>query len=310
MFRKYSLFLIFTLFLVSSNAATYLLVKSDTQGQLESFRLESLSENKKSPVVLGDSVAVSDTEVLPTEEVEKRQAVVAASQDDLLTAAVAKVSPAVVSIVISKDVPQLEVVYENPFGNDPFFKDFGFKVPRYRQKGTVNQKVGAGTGFLVSSDGYIVTNRHVVADTGATYTVLLSTGEQKPAQVIYKDQGNDLALVKITGSGYPAVSLGSSRDLKLGQSVFAVGNALGEYNNSISVGVVSGLERDITAGGESLKGVIQTDAAINPGNSGGPLVDLGGQVVGVNVATVQGASSISFSIPIDQVKSLVEAARR
>ncbi len=287
-----------------------MLVKSDTEGQLEAFKLQMQKPLKPEAEVLSSAQDVVSSTELPSEEVQKRQAVVAASQDDLLTAAVANVSPAVVSIVITKDVPQLEVVYENPFGNDPFFKDFGFKVPRYRQKGTVSQKVGAGTGFLVSTDGYIVTNRHVVVDTQATYTVLLSTGEQKSAQVIFKDQGNDLALVKIAGSGYPAVNLGSSRDLKLGQSVFAVGNALGEYNNSISVGVVSGLDRDITAGGESLKGVIQTDAAINPGNSGGPLVDLGGKVVGVNVATVQGASSISFSIPIDQVKSLVEAARK
>jgi serine protease Do len=115
--------------------------------------------------------------------------------------------------------------------------------------------------------------------------------------------------MKISGSNYSKVDLGNSSSLKLGQSVFAVGNALGEYNNSVSVGIVSGLNRDIQASGggstESLTGVIQTDAAINPGNSGGPLVNLDGQVVGVNVATVLGSQSIGFSIPVDSVKSII-----
>jgi serine protease Do len=244
---------------------------------------------------------------IPPAEVEKRQAVRAASQDDLLTQSVAKNAPAVVSIVISKDVPQLEVVYENPFGNDPFFKDFGFRIPRYQQKGTVRQKVGGGTGFLVTRDGYIITNRHVVNDSAASYTALLSTGEQKEITVIYKDPVFDLALVKIEGSNFPAVTLGDSKSLKLGQTVIAIGNALGEYNNSVSVGIISGLDRSIEASGEKLAGVIQTDAAINPGNSGGPLVNLSGQVVGVNVATVRGASSISFSIPINDIKAIIQS---
>ncbi len=311
MFTKYFWVLILATFVIASNASTYLLVRSETAGQLQSLRLELAFRPKPGAQVLAQATTSEQQAAgLPAEEVEKRQAVVAASQDELLTRAVEKVAPAVVSIVISKDVPQLEVVYENPFGNDPFFKDFGFRIPRYQQKGTVRQKVGGGTGFLVSADGYIVTNRHVVADQTATYTALLSTGEQKEASVIYKDAATDLAIVKISGSGFPSVALGSSSELKLGQTVIAIGNALAEYNNSVSVGIISGLDRNIRAGGEQLSGVIQTDAAINPGNSGGPLVDLNGRVVGVNVATVMGASSISFSIPIDQVKPLVSAARR
>ena len=146
-----------------------------------------------------------------------------------------------------------------------------------------------------------------MADDQADYTVLLSNGQQKPAKVIFKDPGNDLAIVKIDGNNYQPVNLGDSGSLKLGQSVFAVGNALGQYNNSVSVGVISGLNRSIQASGselgtENLTGVIQTDAAINPGNSGGPLADLSGRVVGINVATVQGGNSIGFSIPINQVQ--------
>lgn len=243
-------------------------------------------------------------------EIKNRQDVRAASEEDLLTAAVAKAAPAVVSIVISKYVPQLEVTYENPFGDDPFFKDFNIRIPVYKQKGTVEKKIGAGSGFLVSTNGYIVTNRHVISDTSASYTVLLSNGKQLPATIIWRDSKHDLAIIKIEGSGYPTIALGDSDSLKLAQRVIAIGNALGEYNNSVSVGSISGLNRTITASDEfghteTLTGVIQTDAAINPGNSGGPLIDLNGNVVGINVATVQGSNNISFAIPINAVKSII-----
>lgn len=231
------------------------------------------------------------------------------SQEELLTAAVANVVPTVVSIVISKDVPTLEIVYINPFGDDPFFQDFNIRVPQYRQKGTEQKKVGAGTGFLVRADGYIVTNRHVVEDIQAYYMVLLSNGSQKPAQVVWRDPQNDIAIIKIEGKNYQAAVLGDSANLKLGQSVFAVGNALGEYSNSVSVGIISGLNRTIEAaspaGTEKLAGVIQTDAAINPGNSGGPLVDFNGKVVGVNVAMVRGSENIGFAIPVAVVKQVI-----
>ncbi|MBI4050738.1 MAG: trypsin-like peptidase domain-containing protein [Candidatus Doudnabacteria bacterium] len=245
---------------------------------------------------------------LRPQEVINREIIREKSQDELLTQAVARVTPAVVSIVVSKDVPKLEVVYENPFGDDPFFKDFNIRIPVYRQKGVERQRVGAGTGFLIRSDGYILTNRHVVADEQAQYTVLLSDGSQKEAQVVYRDPAHDAALIRIEGGGYKTVSLGDSGTLKLGQTVFAIGNALGEYNNSVSVGIVSGLDRTITASGTQLAGVIQTDAAINPGNSGGPLSDLSGKVVGVSVATVIGSSNISFAIPVNQVKEIVRQA--
>ncbi len=249
---------------------------------------------------------------LSERELANRQQVIQKSQDQMLTDAVAKVTPSVVSIVASKDVPNYQIVYVNPFGDDPFFQNSGIQVPEYQQNGTTHQQVSAGTGFLITADGFIFTNKHVVVDDQADYTVLLSSGKQLPGKVIYKDPTNDLAVVKISGSGYRAVNLDDSSKLALGQTVFAVGNALGQYNNSVSVGVISGLNRSIEASGsqlgtEQLNGVIQTDAAINPGNSGGPLSDLDGNVVGVNVATVQGSNNISFSIPINTVKPILKS---
>ncbi len=247
---------------------------------------------------------------LSVKELESRKEVREKSQDELLTEAVARITPSVVSIVISKDVPKLEVEYVNPFGNDPFFKDFNYRVPVYRQKGVQHQKVGAGTGFIITESGYILTNRHVVEDESATYTALLSDGTQKDGRVVFRDTEHDLALVKIEGGPFKAASLGDSGSLKLGQTVIAVGNALGEYNNSVSVGIISGLNRALEANDRGrlvgLSGVIQTDAAINPGNSGGPLLTMEGKVIGVNVATVIGSSNISFSIPIDTAKNLVQ----
>jgi S1-C subfamily serine protease len=244
-------------------------------------------------------------------EIIRQEIVKQKSQDEILTEAVSAITPAVVSIVITKDVPKLEIVYINPFGDDPFYQDFNVRVPRYRQKGTEEKKVGAGTGFLINGNGYIATNRHVVEDTEAKYTVLLSDSSQKSAEVIYKDKEIDMALLKVEGSDYDYVNLGDSDSLKLGQAVFAVGNALGEYNNSVSTGIISGLNRDLAVSGaggtETLQGVIQTDAAINPGNSGGPLVALNGEVIGINVATVIGSNNISFSIPINKAKEIISS---
>lgn len=261
---------------------------------------------------LGDVTDASKKAVaLSQQEIEQRQAVRTASEDELLTQAVAKATPAVVSIVVSKEVPNLEVTYQNPFGDDPFFQNFSMQIPVYKQNGTIQKKVGAGTGFFIRSDGYIVTNRHVVSDADASYTVLLNNGKQLPGTVVYRDQVHDLAIVKVAGTNFPTLSLGDSNTIKLGQRVVAIGNALGEYNNSVSVGIISGLNRTITAGdaaggnNETLSGVLQTDAAINPGNSGGPLIDLSGNALGVNVATVTGSNNISFSIPANIVQSVV-----
>lgn len=289
--------------------ADYLLTQGGTSKQLEELKTKlELAEKDRLELAkkIQNPPKQNSTDLKKSEE--KKQI----SREDQITDAVAKISPAVVSIVISKDVPKLEVVYVDPFGDDPFFKDFnsGFRIPRYRQKGTEKQKVGAGTGFIIRQDGLILTNKHVVGDTQAEYTVLLSDGLQKKAEVLYLDSEHDLALITIEGSGYKTAELGNSDALKLGQSVIAIGNALGEYSNSVSVGIISGLNRSIKAQSgrsiEELKGVIQTDAAINPGNSGGPLFTLDGKVIGVNVATVMGSSNISFSIPINEAKERIK----
>jgi serine protease Do len=260
---------------------------------------------------LQTSSAMSEENKLQLQEIANRGGVIARSQEDLLTATVEKASPAVVSIVISRDVALLEVQYVNPFGDDPYFRDIGYRVPVFRQVGTRPQQVGAGTGFLIRSDGYILTNRHVVDDEQAGYTALLANGEKKTAEVVYRDEDHDIAILKIDGNGYSAIPLGNSSALKLGQTVVAIGNALGEYNNSVSVGIISGLNRTIEAQDERgrvevLENVMQTDAAINRGNSGGPLLDLSGNAVGVNVAVDRGGSNIAFAIPIDTVKSIID----
>lgn len=249
---------------------------------------------------------------LSAKEIANRQIVKQKSEQQLVTDTVSKIVPSVVSVVITKDIPQYQIQYRNPFGDDPFFQNFGIRIPIYVPTGSSKpQKVGAGSGFLITSDGYILTNRHVVSDNTASYTVLLSSGQQQTAKVIYKDPQNDVAIIKINGGSYPKVNLGDSGALQLGQTVIAIGNALGQYNNSVSLGIISGLNRIIQASGaagtiETLSGVIQTDAAINPGNSGGPLVDINGNVVGINVATTQGANNISFSIPINTVKNILK----
>ncbi len=171
---------------------------------------------------------------------------------------------------------------------------------------------GGGTGFVVSSDGLIATNKHVVSDTGADYTVIFSNGKSYKATVKDIDPLFDFAIVKIDATNLKAVDFGNSDDLQVGQWVVAIGNALAQFQNTVTTGVISAKERSITAGdasggsGESLEGLLQTDAAINPGNSGGPLLNLAGQVIGVNTAVAE-AQSIGFAIPSNILKPAVES---
>ncbi len=318
-FNLYALFLSFLLFLTAGLTLFAYKQIDFLENNFVEFSLNTVNfqtktlDNLKNLQKQIDNLAqgYADLQEHPSEGL-RREVIRQKSQDDLLTEAVAKTAPAVVSIVVTKDVPRLEVVYVNPFGDDPFFRDFGIRVPRYRQKGTEEKEVGAGTGFLISSDGYIITNRHVVEDPNARFTVLLNDGSQKPAELIYRDAKVDMAVLKIDGQNLPKVLLGDSDELKLGQSVFAIGNALGEYNNSVSVGIISGLNRTVMVrskfGAEKLENIIQTDAAINPGNSGGPLVNLSAEVIGVNVATTKGAENIGFAIPINTVKEILKTA--
>lgn len=225
--------------------------------------------------------------------------------------AVKLASPSVVSIIISKNLPVYEQQFINPFEDFPNFgfgQPFEFQIPQYIQKGTQKQQVGAGSGFIVSEDGLILTNKHVVIDKEAEYTVLTNDGQKYSAKVLALDPVQDLAIVKIQADKkFPAIKLGDSSNIQIGQSAIAIGNSLGEFRNTVSVGVISGLGRTVSASGsggfsEVLEDVIQTDAAINPGNSGGPLLNLNGGVIGVNVAMAQGAQTIGFAIPINLAK--------
>src|SRR3989344_3159305 len=214
--------------------------------------------------------------------------------------AVKAVSPAVVAITISKYVPIIEQCPYNPFSNlSPEFQQFfGQNLQFYQpcQKGTKLQEVGGGSGFIISADGLILTNKHVVADTAAEYTVFTNDGKKYSADVLTRDPNIDIAVMKINAANLPKIKLGDSDSIQVGQTAIAIGNALGEFRNTVSAGIISGLSRDITASGggltEKIYNVIQTDASINPGNSGGPLLNLRGEVMGINTAIAQNAQSI------------------
>lgn len=243
--------------------------------------------------------------------------------ESLVVETIEKVEPAVVSIVITKDVPVLERFFDSAPNQSPFddffgrslFPQFEFRVPRLEQRGTERREVGGGSGFLVSADGLIVTNRHVVADETADYTVFTSDGERHEVRVSARDPANDIAILKIKGNDFPFLQFGDSDQLKVGQTAIAIGNALSEFRNTVSVGVISGLSRSIIAGNsigqaEQLDHVIQTDAAINPGNSGGPLLSTSGRVIGVNVAVALGSENIGFALPANVVKGVVTDVQR
>ncbi|HZZ99159.1 MAG TPA: trypsin-like peptidase domain-containing protein, partial [Candidatus Paceibacterota bacterium] len=221
-------------------------------------------------------------------------------------------APAVVSIVAYKDVPIMQEQDISPFQDfcdDPYFSQFfdcDLRVPQYTQNGTKNQEVAAGTGFVVRSDGLIVTNKHVVNVTGATYKVVLNDGTTYAAKVLARDPVQDIAFVKIEAKDLQTMKLGDSDQLQVGQTVVAIGNALGQFSDTVSKGIISGLARSVTASegtsSEQLDQLIQTDAAINPGNSGGPLMNLQGEVVGVDTAMASGAQNIGFALPINRIK--------
>lgn len=223
--------------------------------------------------------------------------------DRLTIDAVKKVAPSVVSIVISKHMPKIKSLYPAPFSGSSLFGEVG---------GTEKVKIGGGSGFIVHPDGLVLTNKHVVFDTDAEYTIITVDEKEYSGKVVSCDPINDIAVVKINAKGLPAVRLGNSLKLEPGQTVIAIGNALGLFSNTVSKGIISGLSRKISAslgqGGqmEHLRGVLQTDVAINQGNSGGPLVNIEGEVVGINTAIIFGAQNIGFSIPINWAKQDLE----
>ncbi len=227
--------------------------------------------------------------------------------------AIEKALPGVVSIGASKDVEFVEQDLLK-MGLNP--EQFSERLESEAKDGKIS--VSGGSGFIVDKRGIILTNKHVVADKDATYKAYVGK-ESYPIEIVGKDPLADIAIVKIAAhksKEFPIVTLGSSKNIKLGTAVIAIGNALGEFQNTVSTGIVSGLSRflsaitDMEGHQERLRGLIQTDAAINPGNSGGPLVNLDGEAIGINSAIVFGAQNIGFAIPIDRAKKDLEQVQR
>ncbi len=226
--------------------------------------------------------------------------------ESVITRVVDEALPSVVTVsVTTSGSPQFEFDPTNPFS--PFRQ-----VP-----GTSEEEVhNIGSGFIITADGLIVTNKHVVSDTGAKYTVLTSDEKSYPVERIYRDPLNDAAILKINATGLKPLKLGNSENLRLGQLAIAIGTPLGEFTNTVTVGIISGLGRGITAGSplqgfvEKLDNVIQTDAAISPGNSGGPLLNSRGEVIGINTAVAQEGQNIGFALPVNVIKDLIDTFNR
>lgn len=222
-------------------------------------------------------------DILTPKTVIKRELV---QEESSVIAVVDKVSPSVVSIII-KTI------------NFDYFS------------GPQSTEEGIGTGFIVDKNGIIVTNSHVVEQEG-DYSVVLKDGSTYDVNKIHKDPSTDLAILEIKAKNLPAVILGDSDGIRVGQRAIAIGNALGRFQNTVTAGVISGIARQLTASGvagdvKTYENAIQTDAALNPGNSGGPLLNSFGQVIGINVATTRGANNISFAIPVNTLTPILES---
>ncbi|HAV66238.1 TPA: serine protease, partial [Candidatus Beckwithbacteria bacterium] len=227
----------------------------------------------------------------PGTQIQNNETRTVVEEENAIIAVVDQTSPSVVAIGVTQRLV-------NPFNP--------LALPR-------TQQATIGTGFVASSEkGVIVTNRHVVSDTNTTYSVVTKDGTKLDIKSIYRDPTLDLAIVQVDPNNLKALELGDSQKLRVGQTAIAIGNALGRLDNTVTSGIVSGLGRSVSAGDpfsgtlETLDDLIQTDAAINPGNSGGPLLNSAGQVIGVNVATTEGAQNIGFAIPINKVKNIVD----
>ncbi|OGZ66794.1 MAG: hypothetical protein A3D34_03760 [Candidatus Staskawiczbacteria bacterium RIFCSPHIGHO2_02_FULL_33_16] len=224
-----------------------------------------------------------------------------------------KVCPAVITVIVSKDLPKVEDFYSFPYGGKEYIMPMAGKNGKNEVEKT---QIGGGSGFIISEDGYILTSNHVVADTTAEYTVIINPKHKHSAKVLSRNPINDVAVLKIEGKDLAHIELADSNKIQLGEDVVAVGNALGEFNDTISAGIISGLSRYITAFGgidhsmQNLRGLIQTDAAINPGNSGGPLVNMEGKVIGINTAMIMGAQNIGFAIPINYAKKDLDEVKK
>lgn len=242
----------------------------------------------------------NSTEPLTEAEVEST-IVKLLEEEEATIAVVERVTPAVASIVVKKEFTRPQRFSGNPFQPVPIDEI---------QEQTELIEVSSGTGFFVTEDGYMLTNKHVVDEEDAQFFVVTNDGVEFPAELIAVDPYEDIAVMKVEGEGFQVATLGDSEDIKIGQTVIAIGNTLSEFRNTVTKGVVSGIDREITAGGvfdaEVIDQAIQTDAAINPGNSGGPLINLLGEVIGINTAVSGEGDSVAFAIPINEAKQAVQ----
>jgi len=227
------------------------------------------------------------------------------SEESVIISVVESASPSVVTIGISKTRRTMDFFEFDPF--NPF-------SPFRRQQGkTEHLEQDIGSGFIVDSNGLIITNKHVVQDRDATYRVITNDDTSFDVEKIFRDPVNDLAILKINANNLQAAVLGDSDSIKVGQLAIAIGTALGEFRHTVTTGVISGVGRGITAGDpyegyvERLDNVIQTDAAINFGNSGGPLLNSSGEVIGVNTAIAGNGENIGFAFPINVVSQSLDS---
>ena len=225
-------------------------------------------------------------------------------QKNPYVAIVKRSSPAVVNIDVETEVKVQPMV--NPFRGNPFFEEFfgdDFFGPENAEPRTVPRR-GKGSGFIVNKDGYILTNNHVVEEADKIKVTLLD-GRTFDAKKIGQDPTFDLAVIQIKADNLPVLPLGDSNATEVGERVVAIGNPHG-FENTVTAGIISAKNRTLQAPGVNFQGFLQTDAAINPGNSGGPLIDLDGNVIGINTAIVPYAQGIGFAIPVNMAKQIMD----
>lgn len=252
--------------------------------------------------VLVSGVAFYLFPIVPTQATTSSTAgnPVTPSSTGIIPDMVEKASPAVVTIQTTIETRGRS---QDPFFNDPFFREFFGR--RYQVDPGPQYQQGVGSGFIISKDGYILTNEHVVS--GAKKIEVVMSGKDKPvpAKLVGSDAQLDLAVLKIEGDNLPFLQLGDSNAVRVGEWVTAIGNPHG-LDHTVTVGVISAKGRPVTVQDRQYKNLLQTDASINPGNSGGPLLNTRGQVIGINTAVNASAQGIGFAIPTSTVSPVLD----
>jgi serine protease Do len=263
----------------------------------------------------------SDTSLVRTASAQdipdqvNRQDQIYFSRQNAITQAVSKVTPAVVSVNVTKIN---EYVQRNPYASDPFFRDF---FPEFYSDRVFRQQVQSiGSGFIISEDGYIITNEHVVGKNAEEVIIAMNDGAEYTAKIVGQDHVADVALLKIDKNGLPFLRLGDSGKIIIGEWAIALGNPFGLFqksNPTVTVGVISAVDRDFSpTEGRIYEDMIQTDAAINQGNSGGPLCNADGDVIGINTFIYtgdnqsSGSVGVGFAIPSNHIARLLDDLKK